>query len=40
MDEYGFSAGLLQRVFRKILPEFPDPDTVEFFILKQAHMYK
>jgi len=34
MDDYGFSAGLISRVFRKILPRFPDNNTVEWFLVQ------
>jgi len=33
MDEFGFSSGLLSRLFRKILPKVPDENTIEFILL-------
>lgn len=34
LDDYGFSSGLINRVFKKILPAVPDEETFEFFLLK------
>lgn len=34
MEEYGFSSGILKRIYRKILPSIPDTDTVEYLLLK------
>jgi len=36
MEEYGFSSGLLSRLFRKILPVVPDKNTVEYVLLHEA----
>lgn len=36
MDEYGFSSGLISRLFRKILPVVPDKNTVEYVLLHEA----
>ena len=33
MDEYGFSYGLLSRMFRKLLPIVPPTNTVEYHLL-------
>ncbi len=33
MDEYGFSSGLISRLFRKVLPPFPEENTVEYILL-------
>ncbi len=33
LDEYGFSSGLLNRLFRKVLPTVPDGDTAEHYLL-------
>ena len=35
MEEYGFTVGLINRVFRKVLPTVPDTNTVEYFLLNQ-----
>ena len=34
MDDYGFSSGFISRVFKKILPSFPEKGTIEFLLLK------
>ncbi len=34
MEDYGFSSGFLRRLFRKILPQIPDENTIEYFLLK------
>ena len=34
MDDYGFSSGLISRVFKKILPSIPEEGSFEFFLLK------
>jgi len=34
LDDYGFSAGLISRVFIKILPSLPEEGSFEFFIIK------
>ena len=33
LDDYGFTAGLTRRVIRKLLPEIPEKDSIEYFIL-------
>lgn len=32
MEDYGFSSGLLTRLFRKILPDVPNDNTIEYFL--------
>ncbi len=32
MDEYGFSYGLLSRIFRKVLPVIPERHTIEYYL--------
>lgn len=32
MEDYGFSSGLLRRLFRKILPEVPNKNTIEYVL--------
>lgn len=33
MEEYGFSSGIINRLYRKLLPSIPDADTVEYVLL-------
>jgi len=33
MEDYGFTAGLVNRLFRKVLPTVPDTNTVEYILL-------
>lgn len=35
MNTYGFSAGVLSRLFKKILPDVPDNGTIEYFLLQE-----
>lgn len=35
MEEYGFSSGLMSRIFRKVLPPVPDRHTVEYILLER-----
>jgi len=35
MEEYGFSSGLMSRIFRKILPIAPDSNTIEYVLLQK-----
>ncbi len=37
MEEYGFTSGLFHRLLRKVLPQVPDSDTVEFVLLDQEN---
>jgi len=32
MEEYGFSSGLMNRLFRKVLPVVPDENTIEYVL--------
>jgi site-specific recombinase len=34
MDDYGFSSGLVSRVFKKILPSVPEEGTLDFLLFK------
>ncbi|MDW5290330.1 hypothetical protein [Formosa sp. PL04] len=35
MEEYGFTSGILNRFYRKILPSIPDENTVEYLLLNE-----
>ncbi|MDC8002580.1 hypothetical protein POV27_00825 [Aureisphaera galaxeae] len=35
MEDYGFSSGLISRLFRKILPIVPEAHTIEYILLKE-----
>ncbi|QDO94542.1 hypothetical protein FNB79_11390 [Formosa sediminum] len=37
MEEYGFSSGIVSRIFKKMLPNIPDTNTVEYVLLKQEN---
>jgi site-specific recombinase len=37
MEDYGFTAGLFSRVFRKLLPRVPQAGTIEYFLIKNDH---
>ncbi|MBP1840608.1 hypothetical protein [Formosa algae] len=37
MEEYGFSSGIINRFYRKILPNIPEPNTVEYVLLKKEN---
>lgn len=32
LEDYGFTSGLASRIFRKIVPEIPAPDSFEFYL--------
>ena len=34
MEDYGFTSGLISRIYKKILPSFPEEDTFEYFLFK------
>ncbi len=34
MEDYGFTSGLISRLYKKILPSIPEEDTFEFFLFK------
>ena len=36
MEEFGFSSGLIKRIFRKIIPKVPEADTIEYVLLYKA----
>lgn len=33
MEDYGFSAGLLSRIYHKIIPKYPLENTIEYFLI-------
>lgn len=37
MDEYGFVSGLVNRLFRKVLPPVPDQNTIEYVLLDKTN---
>ncbi|WP_434037184.1 hypothetical protein [Formosa sp. 4Alg 33] len=37
MEEYGFSSGIVNRLYRKILPNIPDEGTIEYFLLNREN---
>lgn len=40
MEDYGFGSGLINRIYRKILPSVPDEKSFEFFLLKNQNNIK
>ncbi|WP_159023695.1 hypothetical protein [Formosa sp. L2A11] len=37
MEEYGFSSGIINRLYRKILPSIPDTNTIEYVLHSKAN---
>ena len=40
MEEYGFTSGIINRFYRKILPNIPDENTVEYLLLNKNEPVK